>query len=651
MQNLTPRSTPPLHPLGGRIRGPSRPAAILAFAAVATLNMHSSSAWGQDIQRASVSTAGVQANNRNSEACISANGRYVAYRSYSNTLVPCSIIHPTIIGYGNDILSDILVRDLQTGITELVSVANVGAHSNSTSLHPSISADGRYVVFASQASNLLSQPIIPLIYHIYVRDRVARTTRLVSRSTAGSPGNKNSFDPVISANGRYIVFRSAATNLDQMDRDGDGFYFYAYVHDLVTGTTERVINTSISGVEPGGGVSRCSISADGRYVAFDAVDYVSVPWLQRTTTGVRNIYIHDRQLRITECINSIPYVSIDYPHCEFTSISADGRHVAFYCFNTNLVPGKKGIFVWDRLRRGIEWIRDVNVVNDNWSVLSLSADGRHIAYHWGLQQATGGRWSDIYVFDRLTRTEIRASVSFDGSINNSNSILHSFWNGSQGLSADGRYVAFTSYATNLVPGDTNRFSDIFVSRLPLPDVDPPDTWIVSAINGRGVPILNGGYSTSNSVTFTLRGTDDTGVTGFQGVMDGTAFVPCPNPAPYGNLTKTKHGFQARAVDTVGNVDPTPAQFSWTIIDPITLEQLTAKVKTTKGIVSTARAKLLARLKLADQSYKRRQNGMGNNVMFFFIQDCLAWAGNAVPKDDAYRFIAWARAIIADHPAP
>ena len=105
------------------------------------------------------------------------------------------------------------------------------------------------------------------------------------------------------------------------------------------------------------------------------------------------------------------------------------------------------------------------------------------------------------------------------------------------------------------------------------------------------------------------------------------------------------------MDTVGNVDPTPASFTWTIIDPITLEQLTAKVKTTKGIASTARTKLLSRLKLVDQAYKRRQNGQGNTVLFFFIQDVLGWAGTAVPKDDAYRFIAWARQIMADHPAP
>ena len=108
--------------------------------------------------------------------------------------------------------TDVFVRDRQTGATRRVSVGPGGVQGDSSSFTPSISADGRFVAFSSSASNLVPDDIngIP---DVFVRDRQTGTTRRVSVGPGGVQGNSSSFDPAISADGRFVAFISAASNL------------------------------------------------------------------------------------------------------------------------------------------------------------------------------------------------------------------------------------------------------------------------------------------------------------------------------------------------------------------------------------------------------------------------------------------------------
>jgi Tol biopolymer transport system component len=152
--------------------------------------------------RVSVASDGTQANNDSWETAISADGRYVAFRSLANNL-----ISGDTNGFPN-----VFVHDRQTGLTNRVSVASDGSQANGGSGPPSISANGRYVAFASWASNLVSGDTNNFI-DIFVHDRHTGQTSRVSVASDETQANADSYGPSISADGRYVAFHSHATNL------------------------------------------------------------------------------------------------------------------------------------------------------------------------------------------------------------------------------------------------------------------------------------------------------------------------------------------------------------------------------------------------------------------------------------------------------
>ena len=158
---------------------------------------------------------------------------------------------------------DVFVRDRQSATTERVSVGNGDAQGNSGSVFPSISADARYVAFQSIASNLVSTDT-NIWQDVFVRDRTARTTELVSLAGNGAVGDDSSFTPSMTPDGRYVVFTSSATNLVPGDTNAVDDVF---VRDRLAGTTERV-SVGTGGSEGNGASGQPSVSADGRFVAF-----------------------------------------------------------------------------------------------------------------------------------------------------------------------------------------------------------------------------------------------------------------------------------------------------------------------------------------------------------------------------------------------
>jgi Tol biopolymer transport system component len=244
------------------------------------------------------------------------------------------------------------VYDRQTGGTERVSVDSVGIEGNSNSWIAAISADGRFVAFESDASNLVTGDTNfcfgQSCRDIFVHDRQSGVTERVSVDSAGNQGNGFSDSAAISDDGRYVAFTSFDSNLVPGD---DNNAIDVFVHDRQSGTTERV-SVDSAGVQSNGSsgwMGGLAISGDGRHVAFfsDATNLVT-----GDTNGQRDVFVHDRASGVTARVS---VDSADNQGNDFSSdpaISGDGRYVAFYSSATNLVLGDTNgvadIFVHDR---------------------------------------------------------------------------------------------------------------------------------------------------------------------------------------------------------------------------------------------------------------------------------------------------------------
>jgi Tol biopolymer transport system component len=285
-------------------------------------------------KRVSVDSSGVEGNSKSWEGSISTDGRYAAFSSEADNLVP-----------GDTNLSpDIFVYDRQTGRTERVSMDSSGAEGNSGSWGPALSADGRYVTFASLAKNLVSGDTNSN-GDIFVHDRQTDVTERVSVDSSGAEGNNSSGDPSISADGRYVAFRSRADNLVPGDTNSEEDVF---VHDRQTGVTKRVSVDSL-GVEGNSRSWEGSISADGHYVAFESEADNLVPG---DTNSEEDVFVHYRQTGVTERVSVNSWGAEGNNRSLSPSISGDGRHVAFGSVSDNLEPGDTNgtydIFVHDR---------------------------------------------------------------------------------------------------------------------------------------------------------------------------------------------------------------------------------------------------------------------------------------------------------------
>jgi Tol biopolymer transport system component len=353
------------------------------------------------------------------------------------------------------------------GATELVSVDSAGNQANDNSRSPSISADGRYVAFVSEATNLMPSDRNHFFEDVFVRDRQTGVTEVVSVNSAGEQADTWIAWAVISADGRYVAFASWADNLVPGDTNnicGPAAItncMDVFVHDRQTGVTERVSVDSAGNQGNGDsgaydidewGLRHLDISADGRYVAFASFADNLVPG---DTNGVLDVFVHDRQTGLTERVS--PDEGGWGP-----AISADGRYVAFSSSagDTDYVTG---VFVHDRLTGGTTLVSVDSSGNkgDRDSVWpAISADGRYVAFKsWATNLVSGDtndcpqngandNCVDVFVHDRQTGITERVSVDSAGNQGDNNSDRPV-------VSADGRYVAFVSWATNLVPGDTN----------------------------------------------------------------------------------------------------------------------------------------------------------------------------------------------------
>ncbi len=404
-------------------------------------------AQGGTTTRVSVDSAGAQGNWFSLRSSISADGRYVAFASASDNLVP---------GDTNGQV-DVFVHDQHLGLTSRVSVDSGGGQASKACDYPSISADGRFVAFHSLADNLVAGDTNGCS-DVFLRDRQTGSTTRVSVDSSGGQGSGSSSIASISADGRHVAFVSMASNLVQGDTNGTWDIF---VHDRTTGPTIRA-SVDSAGNQANDFSSDASISADGRYVAFASL---ATNLVAGDTNGREDIFVRDLQMGVTSRV-SVSSTGGEGNHNSYVpSISADGRHVAFDSWASNLVSGDTNttgdIFVHDRASgRTTRVSVDSSGIQGNGYCQdpSISADGRFVAFESEADNLVPGDiWGlmDVFVHDRLQGLTQRVSVSSTGQGGKKDSTWAS-------ISGDGRYVSFQSRANNLVPGDTNESLDIFV---------------------------------------------------------------------------------------------------------------------------------------------------------------------------------------------
>ncbi|MFK5955970.1 MAG: calcium-binding protein [Planctomycetota bacterium] len=345
------------------------------------------------------------------------------------------------------------------GIVRL-SVDVKGVEGNSLSVRPVVSGDGRYIAFTSAASNL-----VPMDTNgqadVFVFDRILGITTLISKSSTGVQGTWGGGNPAISGDGRFIAFDSQSDNLVSGDANGE---FDIFVHDRLTSETTRVSVDSY-GAEGNGYSVFPSISADGSTVAFESWARNLVPG---DTNAYGDVFVHEMASGITTRVSVRSSGVEAIGASQFASLSADGRFVAFHSRADNLVQGDSNrsfdTFLHDRSSGQTTRVSVSSAGAEGdygtFAVYApgISANGRVVAFSsWATNLVAGdtNATCDIFVHDRVTGNTSRVSIDSQGLQGNGLSRIPT-------LSGDGRFVAFDSTASNLVSGDTNQVNDVFV---------------------------------------------------------------------------------------------------------------------------------------------------------------------------------------------
>jgi len=381
------------------------------------------------------------------------------------------------------------------------SVSSANKQGNDVSNFSSISADGRYVTFSSYASNLMEGAYTKGIRHIYLRDRLTGLIKLISVNSLGHNGNADSWNAVISADGRLVAFTSSADNLVSGDTNGVPDVF---VRNLEEGTTVRVSINS-EGLQSNLDSDAASISADGTFIAFDswASNLVS-----DDTNGERDIFVHDLEKATTIRVSIDSAGQQVAAYSEDPSISADGRYVAFMSKGETLIAGdtngRPDIFVRD-LKKGATTRVSINSAGGeagNWSrSAAISANGNLVAFTSKAKLVpsdTNGTW-DAYVHNRSTGETYLASA-------NSLAVGADSYTTEVTISADGSIVAFSSPSTNLVADDTNNVSDVFIHNLASKKTDRMSIG-VTHLEGDGVSEAPALSADGRHITFTSYATN------------------------------------------------------------------------------------------------------------------------------------------------
>ncbi|MBI1850589.1 MAG: PD40 domain-containing protein [Planctomycetes bacterium] len=390
--------------------------------------------------RVSLDSSGHEGHAQSSSCVVSSDGRFVAFHSDATDLVP---------GDANG-RTDVFERDLETGVTVRVSVTSAGVESDGNSTSPVISADGRFVAFFSLARNFgPSNPNPNRLLYVHDRDTGATEWASVTSLNVATDDVRS---PSISGDGRFIAFEGGYILPNHQNSNSD-----VYVRDRVAGTT-RCASLLATG-DYGGGVYP-SISENGRYVAF-----VSGSNLDPTpATGSVHVYIRDLQTDTARRVSLDSAGNGADNGSSYPAISGSGRYVAFISSARNLVPGdtnnQEDLFVRDVVA-GTTVRINVDPAGNQSSATqppAISADGRFVAFTSGAPNLVVGDTNttvDVFVRDLQTNVTTRVSLNWLGGQANGSSVFGA-------ISGDGSVVGFQSGFSTAVPNDVNGTTDVFV---------------------------------------------------------------------------------------------------------------------------------------------------------------------------------------------
>ena len=380
------------------------------------------------------------------DAAVSADGRFVTFASEATNLVSDD----------NNELSDVFVHDRQTGDTARVSLGADEQEANGYSEVPALSADGRFVAFHSAADNLVPADN-NMDLDVFVYDRQAGTTARVSVASDGAQAAGGSYRAALSADGRLVAFVSTAVNLDPRDADPQPD---VYVHDRQSGATE-LISVNRQGTAAAGFAGPPALSVDGRFVAFSSA---SSDLVAGDENDFEDVFVHDRQTGQTTRVSVRSDGDEVFADSYDPALSADGRFVAFWSYATELTddPDLSGwnVYVHDRQMGATTLIsRGMGGPADGGSIRPrLSADARVVVFE---SQATNltvtpdaNGLADIFAHDRQTGQTTLLSLGAAGPGDGESQ--------TPAITPDGRYVVFHSGATNLVSDDNNGTTDVFI---------------------------------------------------------------------------------------------------------------------------------------------------------------------------------------------
>ena len=320
------------------------------------------------------------ANGNTSAPAIGASGRWVVYSSNATNLVR---------GDTNN-AADIFVTDMRRGKTKLISASPAGAPANGPSLVPAITGDGRYITYASDASNLVTDDPNGHERDVFRFDTDTGTTILISRSASGGGADDASYSSAISADGNVVTFQSDATNLVSGDTNGASDVF---AYD-VTAASTSVVSADVSGASADGASFQPFISADGRYVSFTSAASDLVP---DDANADWDGFLRDRTTGTTRALSVTPDGQPADGRSQFAVVSQDGAWATFLSNASDLgLPARDGVsqVYLQNLATGALTLVSVGLRgkpgNHDSDSTSITGDGRHVAF-----SSAAGNLTDI----------------------------------------------------------------------------------------------------------------------------------------------------------------------------------------------------------------------------------------------------------------
>lgn len=450
-----------------------------------------------EISRVSTNGSGVQTEKycTNSQASLSSNGNLLVFSSNAGNLV----------SNDQNYHYDVFVKDLSTGTVSLVSASAAGTPNNgSNTTMGSLSSDGRYVAFTSDATNLVTGDTNGKV-DLFIKDLVTGGIQRVSVEVSGTQGNNDSFRPGFSPDGKYVLFESYADNLVAGDTNTSCDVF---LKNLTTGAV-TLVSTDANGVKGNSSSTHAQFSANGNYVVFEST---AANLVSGDTNSAYDIFVKNLATGAIQLASSSVAGSQGNSGSQGASISSDGQHVAFLSTSTTLVSENtnhvRSVFVKNLTTGAIQLVStsaDGIQGNNSCSMCMISDDGRYVAFVSDSDNLVAGdtnNKSDVFIKELATGAIQRVSTSAAGVEGNA-------YTGADTLkfSADGKYLVFSSGSTNLVEGDTNSGYDIFRITNPL--------WSSTSSNVVGTgnnDTLNG--TTANDLIQGLNGND--GLNGLAG---------------------------------------------------------------------------------------------------------------------------------------